>query len=234
MKKISLLFVASAIAVGSAYACGGEDPAKNPNDVPSASVSSTTAAPSATVDMTPSATASVAVTPPPVVEPSPLVVEGIKFTGKGKDGKPMAMEVKADGTLSRDGKVVASFVKNELHDETGAMIFAVDKDGKVTGKDMDKPMAFNDKDELQVEGKSVIVIADDGTPSVTSGAKTEKAPFKFDKLPPKSKRAAVLLVGFMLFTHVKAAPPPAASSSAKPATLAPSAKPASSAKPATK
>lgn len=237
MKKISLLFVASAIAVGSAYACGGEDPAKNPNDVPSASVSATTAAPSATVDMTPSATASVAVTPPPVVEPSPLVVEGIKFTGKGKDGKPMAMEVKADGTLSRDGKVVASFVKNELHDETGAMIFAVDKDGKVTGKDMDKPMAFNDKDELQVDGKPAIVIADDGTPSITNGTRTEKAPFKFDKLPPKSKRAAVLLVGFMLFARAKAAPPLAASAataSSKPATLAPSAKPASSAKPATK
>ena len=85
MKKISLLFVASAVAIGSAYACGGGDePAKNPNDVPSASVSTTTTtAPSASADITPSATASVAVTPPPVVEPPPLVVEGIKFTGKG-------------------------------------------------------------------------------------------------------------------------------------------------------
>ena len=239
MKKISLLFVASAVAIGSAYACGGGDePAKNPNDVPSASVSATTtAAPSASADITPSATASVAVTPPPVVEPPPLVVEGIKFTGKGKDGKAIAMEVKADGTLSKDGKVVASFVKNELHDETGTMIFAVDKDGKVTGKDMDKPMAFNDKDELQIDGKPGIVIADDGTPSVTNGAKTDKAPFKFEKLPPKSKRAAVLLVGLMLFARAKAASPVAASASAivtpPPApTTKPSAAP--SAKPATK
>ena len=165
------------------------------------------------------------------------VVEGIKFTGKGKDGKAIAMEVKADGTLSKDGKVVASFVKNELHDETGTMIFAVDKDGKVTGKDMDKPMAFNDKDELQIDGKPGIVIADDGTPSVTNGAKTDKAPFKFEKLPPKSKRAAVLLVGLMLFARAKAASPVAASASAivKPPP-APTTKPsaAPSAKPATK
>lgn len=207
MKKISLLFVASAVAIGSAYACGGGDePAKNPNDVPSASVSAT-AAPSASADVTPTATASVAATPPPVVEPPPLVVDGIKFTAKGKDGKTIAMEVKTDGTLSKDGKVVASFVKNELHDETGTMIFAVDKDGKVTGKDMDKPMFFNDKDDLQIDGKPAIVIADDGTPSVNNGVKTDKAPFKFEKLPPKSKRAAVLLVGLMLFARAKAAPP---------------------------
>ena len=229
MKKLSLLFVASAVAIGSAYACGGEEPAKNPNDVPSASVSAApTPSASASADVTPSATASVAVTPPPVVEPPPLVVDGIKFTGKAKDGKSIAMEVKPDGTLNKDGKVVASFVKNELHDETGAVIFAVDKDGKVTGKDMDKPMSFNDKDDLQIDGKPAIVIADDGTPSVTNGTKTEKAPFKFEKLPPKSKRAAVLLVGLMLFGRAtKAAPPVVASASVvKPPPPAPSAKPA--------
>jgi len=229
MKKLSLLFVASAVAIGSAYACGGEEPVKNPSDVPSASASAPVASASASAVVTPSATASVAVTPPPVVEPPPLVVEGIKFTGKAKDGKSIAMEVKADGTLSKDGKVVASFVKNELHDETGTMIFAVDKDGKVTGKDMDKPMAFNEKDELQVDGKPAITIADDGTPSVTNGTKTEKAPFKFEKLPPKSKRAAVLLVGLMLFGRATKAPPPVVSSATvvKPP-------PAPSTKPATK
>jgi hypothetical protein len=228
MKKLSLLFVASAVAVGSAYACGGEEPVKNPSDVPSASASAPMPSASASAVETPSATASVAVTPPPVVEPPPLVVEGIKFSGKAKDGKAIAMEVKADGTLNKDGKVVASFVKNELRDETGAVIFAVDKDGKVTGKDMDKPMAFNDKDELQVDGKPAISIADDGTPSVTNGTKTEKAPFKFEKLPPKSKRAAVLIVGLMLFARAKA---PIVMSSASAVVKPP---PAPSTKPATK
>jgi hypothetical protein len=230
MKKLSLLFVASAVAIGSAYACGGEEPVKNPSDVPSASASAPvpSASASASAVVTPSATASVAVTPPPVVEPPPLVVEGIKFTVKGKDGKSTAVEVKADGTLNKDGKLLASFVKNELRDETGTMIFAVDKDGKVTGKDMDKPMAFNEKDELQVDGKPAIIIADDGTPSVTNGTKTEKAPFKFEKLPPKSKRAAVLLVGLMLFGRATKAPPPVAVSATvvKPPPPAPSAKPA--------
>ncbi|HEX7604046.1 MAG TPA: hypothetical protein VF316_20655 [Polyangiaceae bacterium] len=232
MKKLSLLFVASAVAIGSAYACGGgEEPAKNPNDVPSASVSAApSASASASADVTPSATASVAVTPPPVVEPPPLVVDGIKFSVKGKDGKPVVVEVKPDGTLVKDGKVVASFVKNELKDESGKTVFSVDKDGKVTGgQGMDKPMTFSDKDDLQIDGKPGIVIADDGTAAVTNGTKTEKAPFKFDKLPPKSKRAAVLLVGLMLFSH--AAPTATAVSVSTPPTKPP---PAPSAKPATK
>ena len=200
MKKLSLLFVASAIAVGSAYACGGgEEPAKNPNDVPSASASTMTTA-TASVDTTPSATASAtatgtATTPPPPPEPAPLMVEGIKVSGKGKDGKALAVEVKADGGVMKDGKTaMGSFVKNELKDDKGATVFTVGADGKVASPLMpNSTWAFNDKDELQSEGKTVLSIGDDGVVTWMNNGKAEKSPFKFEKLPAKSKRAALLL-----------------------------------------
>lgn len=230
MKKLSLLFVASAIAVGSAYACGGEEPAKNPNDVGSASASATTsAAPSASADVTPSATVTAtASAPPPAPEAPPLAIDGIKITGKTKEGKPIAVEVKADGSVNgtKDGKamLVATFAKNEIKDDKGATVFAVAADGKVTS-----PMAtgggswsFNDKDELTLDGKPAITIGDDGTPALTNNGKTEKAPFKFEKLPPKSKRAAVLLVAYMLMARASAA---STAPVAVSATATPSAKP---------
>ncbi len=243
MKKLSLLFVASVIAVGSAYACGGGDePAKNPSDVTSASVSATASAapsadtmPSATASATPSATAT---TPPPPPEPAPLAVEGIKVSGKGKDGKALAVEVKADGGVMKDGKTaMGSFVKNELKDDKGGTVFTVGADGKVASPLMpNSTWAFNDKDELQSEGKTVLALGDDGVVSWTHDGKTEKSPFKFEKLPAKSKRAALLLAA-VWWLPKPAAPAPVASGapSAKPS-AAPSAKPsaAPSAKPATK
>lgn len=231
MKKLSLLFVASAIAVGSAYACGGEEPAKNPNDVGSASATATSSgAPSATADM-PSATASVtatASTPPPPPEPPPIAVDGIKVSGKGKDGKALAVEVKPDGGVMKDGKtLMATFAKNELKDDKGATIFAIALDGKVSSPAMpNSTWAFNDKDELQSEGKTVLSIGDDGVVTWMNNGKAEKSPFKFEKLPAKSKRAALLLAALWWLPKPAAAPAGSASAvpSAKPS-AAPSAKP---------
>ena len=131
MKKLSLLFVASAIAVGSAYACGGEEPAKNPNDVGSASATATSSgAPSATADM-PSATASVtatASTPPPPPEPPPIAVDGIKVSGKGKDGKALAVEVKPDGGVMKDGKTLMAFPTQAEGGRSQMMVMVVDGD----------------------------------------------------------------------------------------------------------
>ena len=237
MKKVSLLFVASAIAVGSAYACGGGEPAKNATDVSSASATAAPSdAPSATTmtSATASATATATATTPPAPEAPPLAIDGIKITGKTKEGKPVAVEVKADGTVNgtKDGKamVLATFVKNEIKDDKGATVFTVAADGKVTS-----PMntsggswTFNDKDELMLDGKPAIVIGDDGTPALTTAGKTETAPFKFEKLPPKSKRAAVVLVAYLLMGRATSSAPTAVSATAMPsakASAAPSAKP---------
>jgi hypothetical protein len=233
MKKLSLLFVASVLAVGSAYACGGGDePAKNPNDVASASASTATpaassadATPSATAPVTASATASA---PPPAPEAPPLAIEGIKIAGKNKDGKPVSVEVKADGSVSgmKDGKVmvIGQFAKNEIRDDKGTTIFAVAADGKVTSPALaGGTMQFNDKDELLVDGKPAILIGDDGTPTLVNNGKSEKAPFKFEKLPPKSKRAAVVLVAMMLMARATAAAPPPAVSVGPAASVPPKA-----------
>lgn len=205
MKKLSLLFVSSLVAVTSAYACGGGEPAKDPNGASSA-IPSASAAPSATANIAPTATATeTAPAPPPAPEAPPLAIDGIKITGKTKAGKPIGIDVNADGSVTgmKDGKstVIASFVKNELKDEKGQTVFSVAADGKVTSPLLSGAMSFNEKDDLIVDGKPAIAIADDGTPSfIHEGGKAEKVPFKFEKLPAKSKRAASILTAFLFVT----------------------------------
>jgi hypothetical protein len=180
-------------------------------------------------------TASAAPTPPPppVAEAPALAIEGLKITGKGRNGKPLAVEVKADGTVVRDGKTtIGTFAKNELKDEKGGTVYAVGADSKVTFvSGPATTAAFNAKDEMQVEGvpTPLISVGDDG--AVTSvGGKPEKAPYKFDKLPAKSKRAAVLLVMLLDAIELKAsvealrakqAATPPSSGTAKPSGTAP-------------
>lgn len=231
MKKLSLLFVASAIAVGSAYACGGEEPAKNPNDVPSASATTPASATASATDV-PSATASVtatASTPPPPPEAPPLAIDGIKVTGKGGDGKAVALEVKPDGTVNLGGKLAGTFAKNELKNDKGTTLFSVAPDGKVSIPGAPGvALSFNDKDDLLLDGKPFFAIDDTGVVTVVMGPKTEKPAFKFEKLPPKSKRAAVVLVAYMLMGRATSSAPTAVSATAMPsakASAAPSAKP---------
>jgi hypothetical protein len=207
MKKLALLI--GVIAVHSLGACGGDEPAKDPSGVaPAAPPPSAAPAPIETA--APPATASAAPTPPPpppVVEAPALAIEGLKITGKGRNGKPLAVEVKADGTVVRDGKTtIGAFAKNELKDEKGGTLYAVGADGKVTIiSGPATTAAFNAKDELQVEGvpTPLISVGDDGTVTAV-GAKPEKAPYKFDKLPAKSKRAAVLLTMLLDAIDLKA------------------------------
>jgi hypothetical protein len=116
--------------------------------------------------------------------------------------------------VTKDGKtVVATFAKNVLQDEKGATLFTVGADGKVTPEVGSSSWTFDDKDQLLADGKVVLSIADDGAITVT-GAKPEKAPLKFEKLPARSKRAATLLVLMMFMTGEPVATPPAAASAA--------------------
>jgi len=176
-------------------ACGGGDPPKEPP-----TTSSTTAEPPATTpppaaDPAP-APAPVADAKPAVEEPPALVFDGLKVTPKG--GKMKALEVKADGTVVSDGKTIATFSKNELHDDTGATAYAVKKDGTVEGSKVTKPVSFNDKDELGAEGKKWLSVGDDGAVKLEKdGGKSENAPYKVEGVTAKNKRAALLLIAYL-------------------------------------
>jgi hypothetical protein len=96
----------------------------------------------------------------------------------------------------------------------------VGADGKVTAEGAGGSWTFDDKDQLLADGKVVLSIGDDGSITMT-GAKPEKAPLKFEKLPAKSKRAATLLVLMMFMTGKPVASPPTATSASAPAALPP-------------
>jgi hypothetical protein len=149
-----------------------------------------------------------------------LVFDGIKLTARTKEGEPRLVEVKTDGTVLSDGKPFGMFVKDEFKlSPSGTTILRVMADGAVQMPlgDTSLWMAFNDKDDLlfyaakkslslmskaeltspgQGKGTNFLSIDETGNVAGETNLVTKKVNiplFKFDAVPPKSKRAAVLL-----------------------------------------
>jgi hypothetical protein len=207
-------------------ACGGAEPAKEPPTTSSTTATPTPVTTTPPADTTPAPAAS---TPAPeakpaVEEPPALVFEGLKVA-PAKGAKVKSVELKADGTVVVDGKTVATFSKNELHDETGAVAFAVKKDGSIEGGKVSKPVSFNDKDELQTDGKKSLSVGDDGAAKVEKdGGKSDAGPVKFDGVTSKNKRAAVLLVALLTAPKDAAKKADTTATTAKPGDAKPAAK----------
>ena len=223
MKKATKWFVVSALAASGvfAFACGGGSADSNTNTTPSASV---TSAPSATESTTAAAsTAPVASSAPPVAPPPPLVVSAMKMTNPQMKG---IIELKDDGTINSQGKVVAKFVGAEMQDADGKMMVAVAADGTVTLAGAQKGAKFDDKNDLQIDGGAKMSIGDDGVVKLFNAdgkADKDSGKIKLAAFKPTARRAAVVLVlGVMMTRRTPTTSGPAASVpaavSAKPAT----------------
>lgn len=228
MKNMTRWFVVGALAATGvlAFACGGgNSEGGGGGTTPSATAPATSAAPSASTAMTATATAT-ATTPPTPAAP-PLTVMAFKMTD-AKSKK--TVEVKDDGSVMAEGKVVAKFVGAELQDKDGKSLMGVAADGSVTAMGQTKPAKFNDKDELLVGGGTIFIgddgvlklVGPDGKPDKDSGK------IKLTGFKPQARRAATVFVMamFMASPDPKSTTPTVAS--AAPATA--SAKPASTAK----
>lgn len=214
MRNLRALVVLPLLApLALAYACGGD--AKPPAS-PDTTAASATAAASAAASAGPvgSAATSAAVEAPKPVDTYAIPVVATKFTPDkaAKGWKPI--EIKDDGSVVRMNKAYMKFAKGDLQDDTGKAFFTVTKDGAVAMGD--KPYAkFDDKDALVITGGGTITIADDGAVKMLeSDGKPSKTPTgKFDKVDPKGRRAAALLIATELWMN---APQPAAKDQKEP------------------
>lgn len=216
--RTTLLSVTIALA---ACGCNDDKAAKAP--APSASVAATpsaapkpTAAASATAPtpaVAPSATAAVS-NETPVNEGAPFVVVPMKLVSadpKGKKGG--VVDIKADGTVAAEGNVIMKFSGARIEDKSGKPGAYVDKEGHLHafGKEKETDKAwFGPHDELMTsdgKGETKIVVADDGTITMTHKGKTETAPIKFEGFKPEARRVAAMVAMFLVPSE--AAPPPA-------------------------
>jgi hypothetical protein len=125
------------------------------------------------------------------------VFDGLTFKPQAP-AKVKSVALAADGTLTVDGKTVAKIVKNTIQDDAGKTMVTVHNDGSIEGAEAKQRAKFNDKDEIEIEGGSIIRVKDNGTAELVSGTKTEPAPVKIEGLTAKNKRAAALVVGYLV------------------------------------
>jgi hypothetical protein len=144
-------------------------------------------------------------TPPPVAV-SPLTVK----IGDGK--KTTVLEVKADGTINADGKLLGKFAGNAVQDDEGHPRLVVDADGslKTASSGAAEPTGngakFDATDAVLTPNGDKIMVGDDGTIShVGANGKTDKLPTSIEGFTPTSKREVLMVV---LFATLPAAPPP--------------------------
>jgi hypothetical protein len=139
--------------------------------------------------------------PSPVAEEGPaLVYQGLKLTPI-KPAKAKTIEVKPDGRIVIDGEMVGSFANNEIRDEDGAPTMRVAGDGSVEALGpgaSDKQARFDDHDDLVIPDGKVRLEKDGSVTFMKTGGKSEKAPIKVAGVTDENRRAAVLLVTYMM------------------------------------
>ena len=223
MKNMTRWFVVGMLAATGvfAFACGGGNSEGGGGTTPSATAPATSATPSASVATTATATATATATTPPTPPAPPLTVAAFKLTD-AKSKK--TIEVKDDGSVMGDGKVVAKFVGAELQDASGKSLMSVAADGSLKAEGQTKPAKFNEKDELVVGGGTIFIgddgvlklIGPDGKPDKDSGK------IKLTGFKPQARRAATVFVMamFMATPSPNSTPVTTSASVAPPATSA--------------
>jgi hypothetical protein len=191
MRTIKALAVISFLAPLVAFACGGGGGDTAPPANPTASATTSSAAPTDSTTAAPTASATVA----PPVDTYALGVTAAKFT-PDKTAKLKAIEVKDDGSVNLGGRPAYKLVGAELRDTTNTPLLRVTKDGVVTQGDGKAFGNFDGSDAMQINGGASITLGDDGMLKVLDApakpSKTMKG--KFDHVDAKGRRALVTVV----------------------------------------
>jgi hypothetical protein len=114
---------------------------------------------------------------------------------KGSKFKPM--KLKSDGTIAYPDKVIAKLEADKLSDDDGSAIAEFAAEGKILIGGVESKFKFNEQNELLGDNGFKIAVADDGTPTIIEKANTppEKLTGKFVDFDPKTRRAAVVMLG---------------------------------------
>ena len=111
--------------------------------------------------------------PPPPVAAAPAAAQGTPisiepFTASMTGGRITRIELKADGGIWANGKMLAILSGSDVKDSSGNTLFSVFSDGTITGSGLGASLHVKiENDMLQMGGKQ-IALADDGTIVVIS------------------------------------------------------------------
>jgi hypothetical protein len=206
MKTLGLALLLSTSFV--LVACGGDKkPAKDPASI--------TAAPAGgEADMPPADPEPAAKPADGAAKPSDgagaaggmLSVVDMKFVPAKKGKKDLALEVKGDGSVMVDGKLVAKIAGDEVKSDAGTTMVTVGVDGSLVGNGIDAGYKF-EGDELVTSSGAKFSVGDDGTVTMTKDGKPETLG-SFGT--GKAKRASLVVMALWLTTKPSAGAPPAA------------------------
>ena len=127
----------------------------------------------------------------PKVSPGDLWIDGVEL--RSPDGKKNVTVTHAG--IFRGKTLMGHVVKNEIVDESKRVIFSVQPDGIVSSSLVTGgTMAFDSNDQLTLDGKPFVTIADNGTISINGRADSRGWVFEpVFKDRPSSRRTAALL-----------------------------------------
>jgi hypothetical protein len=106
--------------------------------------------------------------PPPAAAAAPAAPQGTPisiepFTATMQGGRITRVELKADGGIWANGKMLAILSGSDVKDSSGTTLFSVFSDGTITGAGLGASLHVKiENDMLQMGGKQ-IALADDGT-----------------------------------------------------------------------
>jgi len=134
---------------------------------------------------------------------------------KGKNDK--AIELKADGTVTVDGKPAAKFKGDQVDSTEGTSMVTIGVDGSLVGNGVKSGLKFEGDDLTTADGNKLSV-ADDGTINVTTKDGKTDAVAKAEG-GGGAKRAALIMLALYLSSEPApaAAATPAKKGGAKPA-----------------
>jgi len=204
--KVSAAFLASLLAF--AVACGAkkDKPPVTPDDTAKTDTDGGTDMPSTPgTDDKDGGGGGTGDTKPPDVKP-PITVAAMKFAiAKGKKG-PKAIEVKADGSVTADGKPAGKLAPDHVEDAAGKTLVSVSNDGAISGDKVAPGLKFSGDDVVGDDGAKLVTIGDDGTLQMMAGKKMDTWG-KFDGGGSAKKAAAVVAVAWLMPAPAAAKPP---------------------------
>ncbi|MBX3218642.1 MAG: hypothetical protein KF850_41940 [Labilithrix sp.] len=203
------LFLASALVLATA-ACGGE---KKPAESPESTAGITETSAQEDMPPPPAKEGDESAAPAPEGEATGaaggvIKLAAVKITPVKKGTKDKPVELKADGTVSVDGKPAATIKGDSVDSSGGTSMVTVGVDGSLVGNGVSPGYKF-EGDELVHENGSKLSVDDEGTISLTKDGKSE--PLAKTEGGAAAKRAA--LIATVLWLTV---PAPAKVTTAKP------------------
>ena len=147
----------------------------------------------------------------------PLVIVPLHLHSEGPSTGSHAADLRADGTLTMDGTVIARIDGTRVLSPAGDVLLQVSSDGHLESPGRSGGAELTSNGEIIGPGASIVVTAEGAVEAHGANGQVSQAPFRFDAMPANARRTAAVIVALMLIpTEEQANAASAANASAAP------------------